>query len=92
MALLGAAVLTASVLPQQTSAFVVGGAPSLARLSATRSSHSSSTVTPRYEWSITTSWARDGRGGGEGGNGVRHVRSAASCEAQGWRAGGFVHG
>ncbi|CAM9751328.1 unnamed protein product [Scytosiphon promiscuus] len=66
MALLGAAVLTGSILPQQTSAFVGGGAPSLARLSSTRSSpSSSSTVTPRMVAGVA---------GTVGGTGIERIK------------------
>lgn len=70
MALLGAAVLAGSALPQQASAFVVG-APSLARVSAGgRPSSSPSTVVPRCEG--FEAWARGGWGQtGGGGGGVR---------------------
>lgn len=51
MALLGAAVLAGSALPQQATAFVAG-APSLARISTETRSSSSSTVVPRYVCTI----------------------------------------
>eukprot|EP00903_Cladosiphon_okamuranus_P019392 g17830.t1 len=51
MALLGAAVLAVSALPQQASAFVAG-TPSLARVSGDRGSSSPSTVVPRMAASV----------------------------------------
>ncbi|CAM9262796.1 unnamed protein product [Pylaiella littoralis] len=66
MALLGATVLASSTLPRHTSAFVVGGGPSLARSSAAaRSTSHSSTVVPRMMAGIA---------GTVGGSGIERIK------------------